>query len=250
MSDYAVMPINDYVETCDTIRAKTGEISVIKSGELASKVNEVYEAGKKSEYGTFWDNFQQNGNRADYPYAFMSEGWNDTNFKPKYPLKTTNPAQMFYQCGVVDTKLECDFSICTSYTYWVFRFCKAKHIGVVDFSNSNRGDYLGGCFAFMTNCTDIDELILSEKYEFLNTFQESKKLKNVKFSGTIGQNKLNLSPCTQLTHDSLMSVINCLKDYSKDTSGTSWAVTLGTANHSKLTNAEKAIATEKGWSLV
>lgn len=217
---------------------------------IANNELQVYLAGKKSEYDSFWDNFQQNGNRTDYSYAFMTEGWNDTNFKPKYPLKTTNPSQMFFQCGMVDAKLECDFSICTMYTYWVFRFCKAKHIGVVDFSNSVRGDYLGGCFAFMTNCTDIDELILSEKYEFFNTFANSPKLTNVKFSGVIGKNGLNLSPCPQLTHDSLMSVINCLKDYSKDTSGTSWVLTLGSTNLNKLTNAEKAIATGKGWTLV
>ena len=47
-----------------------------------------------------------------------------------------------------------------------------------------------------------------------------------------------------------MSIINCLKDYSTDTSGTSHTVTLGTTNLAKLTDEQKAIATEKGWSLV
>ena len=234
----------------DAIREKSGSLALYNTSEMAYGVNEVYEAGKKAEYDVFWDNYQQNGSIMDYSYAFMNDKWNDTNFKPKYPIKTTAAAQVFYGCGMVDTKLECDFSGCTAYTYWTFRWCKAKHIGVVDFSNSDRGDYLGGCFGFMPNCTDIDELILSERYEFKETFANSPKLTNVKFSGVIGKNGLNLSPCPQLTHDSLMSVINCLKDYSADTSGTSWVVTLGTTNLNKLTNAEKAIATGKGWSLV
>lgn len=48
MSDFAVMPKVDYIEACDTIRAKTGDTCVIKSGELAGKVNDVYNAGQIS----------------------------------------------------------------------------------------------------------------------------------------------------------------------------------------------------------
>jgi hypothetical protein len=45
-----------------------------------------------------------------------------------------------------------------------------------------------------------------------------------------------------------MSIIYALKDYSG--TSTSKTVTLGTTNLNKLTEAEKAIATQKGWSLV
>lgn len=55
---------------------------------------------------------------------------------------------------------------------------------------------------------------------------------------------LNLSDCTQLTHDSLMVVINGLQ-----TVTTSQILTLGTTNLAKLTDEEKAIATSKGWAL-
>jgi hypothetical protein len=44
-----------------------------------------------------------------------------------------------------------------------------------------------------------------------------------------------------------MNVINILKDYSG--SGTTYTLTLGSTNLAKLTDAEKAIATEKGWTL-
>ena len=45
----------------------------------------------------------------------------------------------------------------------------------------------------------------------------------------------------------ILSILNCLKDY-KD-SGTTYTVTLGATNLAKLTDAEKAIATQKGWTL-
>ena len=55
---------------------------------------------------------------------------------------------------------------------------------------------------------------------------------------------LNLSACTQLTHDSLMVVINGLQ-----TVTTAQTLTLGTANLAKLTEDEKKVATDKGWAL-
>ena len=65
----------------------------------------------------------------------------------------------------------------------------------------------------------------------------------------MAKNGLDVSYCEYLTHDSLMSIINCLKDYSDYTGTTNWVCTLGATNLAKLTDAEKAIATENGWTL-
>jgi surface protein len=54
---------------------------------------------------------------------------------------------------------------------------------------------------------------------------------------------LNLSTCTLLSHDSLMSIINNL------TTVTGKTLDLGATNLAKLTDEEKAIATNKGWTL-
>ena len=56
---------------------------------------------------------------------------------------------------------------------------------------------------------------------------------------------LDLSQCTALTHDSLMNVINEAADVTADPK----TLTLGTTNLNKLTDEEKAIATNKGWVL-
>lgn len=57
---------------------------------------------------------------------------------------------------------------------------------------------------------------------------------------------LNLSKCVNLTHDSLMNVINGLADR---TGQTALTLTLGATNKGKLTDAEKAIPVAKNWTL-
>ena len=55
---------------------------------------------------------------------------------------------------------------------------------------------------------------------------------------------LSLSASPNLTHDSLMVVINGLQ-----TVATAQTLTLGATNLAKLTNEEKKVATDKGWTL-
>ena len=64
--------------------------------------------------------------------------------------------------------------------------------------------------------------------------------------GVIGlKDNLDLSKCPNLTHDSLMNVINDAADITADPKN----LVLGTTNLNKLTDEEKAIATNKGWTL-
>lgn len=41
MADYAVMPLEDYQKACDAIRVRTGETDPIKSGELATEIENI-----------------------------------------------------------------------------------------------------------------------------------------------------------------------------------------------------------------
>ena len=56
---------------------------------------------------------------------------------------------------------------------------------------------------------------------------------------------IDLSACTALTHDSLMNVINKAADVTASPA----TLTLGSTNLAKLSDEEKAIATNKGWTL-
>ena len=55
---------------------------------------------------------------------------------------------------------------------------------------------------------------------------------------------VDLSQCAKLTHDSLMNVINSIQ-----TVTTPETLTLGGVNLAKLSDEEKKVATDKGWTL-
>lgn len=76
-----------------------------------------------------------------------------------------------------------------------------------------------------------------------NTLAHCIKLTNITGNPNF-KASLNLSSCTLLTHDSLMVIINGLQ-----TVTTTQTLTLGATNLAKLTDAEKKIATDKGWTL-
>ena len=76
-------------------------------------------------------------------------------------------------------------------------------------------------------------------------FTSSKNLAEIENISNIGM-ALNLSVCNQLNHDSLINVLNALVDLTGTDSKT---LTLGTTNLNKLSENEKAIATNKNWTL-
>ena len=47
----------------------------------------------------------------------------------------------------------------------------------------------------------------------------------------------------------MLNIIDCLADYSADTSGTEWTVIFNSVSLAKLTKEQKAKATAKGWWL-
>ena len=90
---------------------------------------------------------------------------------------------------------------------------------------------MSGCD--VSNVTDFGSDFIYNGSYYLTTV---KAPKNISVSIKFDSNKL--------THDSLMSIINNLATVS-----TTQTLTLGSTNLNKLTDDEKAIATNKGWTL-
>ena len=108
-------------------------------------------------------------------------------------------------------------------------------------------------WAYCRALQTIEKIRVKKETQFLGgpigiPFAECFALANVTFEGEIGQN-LNMSACTKLTHKSLMNIIGCLYDFVSNGETTTRTLTIGTNNLSKLTDEEKAIATQKGWTL-
>lgn len=218
MSEYAVMPLTDFKNVCDTIREKNGTTDSIKSGEVAEKINEVYEAGKQAEWSDFWDGFQANGERTDYSGSPFRK-WTNAMFKPKYDMrpvgsaatmfgntKFTDIAELLEKAGVVlDTSQATSLAEFTSYYTSVTRLPEISTIGCNSLS------------AFMYNSPyihTIDKLILRDDGSQIfnaNTFKPA-SFRNIVIEGVIG-NDLPM-PNPQWTVESAISFLTHLKDFS------------------------------------
>ena len=212
-----------------------------------------YNEGKQAEYDRFWDGLQDYGNRASYGYAFLH--WGADYIRPKYKIVPTaagGASQILAHCKKLK-KIESaffDFSQKPTGTnndsgyYYSFYNCnqleEIEDVGLIPQHNYNAA--FASCSALHT----IAKIGVNENTKFSETFNYCPKLQNITIEGVIGQNGIDVHWSTQLTHASLMSIINALKTF---TDGTTKTVTLGTTNLAKLTDEEKAIATQKGWTL-
>lgn len=253
------MSVNEKMTAlADAVREKTGETALLTLDGITEGVSKAYaagaEAGKKSQYDEFWDNFQDYGKRTDYARAF-ARGWTDNTFRPKYDIKTgasiafmfgyatnklTDLAENLEECGVVlDTSATTDFSEWVGYGY----IKRVPEISTVS------ADSLGSIFYAAWELETIDKLILREDgtQKFIGASFYCGSLKNITIEGKIGNN-VNFSAATKLTHESLESITGALYDYSE--TETTRTLTVGSTNLEKLSEENIATVTQKGWTLV
>lgn len=167
----------------DNIRSKTGGTEALSLDNMASGVNEVYEAGKKAEQNAFWEIYQEGGDRENWQYAFYYRWWTDDTYNPIYPIKVRNPnTNMFYRTPVTNTKVSIDI----------------------------RGTTLNYTFREASIVT-IPELIVDESTNVNQGFLGASDLKNITITGTIGTD-FKISWCP-LTVESIKSIISALCDY-------------------------------------
>lgn len=221
---------------------------------IAENQQAVYDAGKQDEYDRFWDVYQGNGTQTNCDYMFYATRWSNENFRPKYDIRPTSAQNMFARSNIAGdlTEILADLGIALSFsnaTNVGYAFCATKFtkVGTLDLQKATSHSYIFYDASFLK---EIEKIIMppqnSGTYE--GWFSLCTALEKLTIDGEIKRNGFNFNRSTKLTHDSLMSIINALADKSADTSAT-WKITLGESNLPKLTDAEKAIATEKGWTL-
>ena len=193
------------------------------TSELGEKIGEVYEAGKRAEYDKFWDKIQNNGNTANYYYAFCYNRLNDEVYNPKYPIRcadeTTHAQAIFYSNSqITDTKVEI----------------------IVNGSSANN------CFYQMSNCHTIRKFTVTETTSFNNTFASCSSLVNIEIGGTIGKS-ISFGSCKLLSDESVDSIIEHLKDRTDLTSQT---LTVHENVYNRMVELGKDIlVTAKNWTL-
>lgn len=219
------------------------------SEDAETAYTEGFEAGKQAEYDAFWDSIQAYGARTNYEYGFRYTTW-DKSFNPKYSFGNVTKAQYMFGSAKVGDNLyidKLDFTKCEQMVA-TFMSSNVTRLKRIDMRSCSSGQ--NGAASTFFGCNYLKEI--TEFYPPINTllsatFNGCVALETINFCGEIAVNGLNLQWSNKLTHESLASIINCLKDYSKDTSGTVWKVTIGGANMSKLTEEDLDIIEEKGW---
>ena len=191
--------------------------------ELNSELESILygaDTGGQSWYDKFWDAYQQNGEREYYYYAFAYQ-WNDECYNPKYPIicgtNSSDGQNIFRSSTITDTKVPI-------------------HI----LANGQAAFYSAA------RLKTIRKLVVTENTSYVNMFYGTGSIENITVEGVIGKD-FAMSGCSKLTHDSVMSVINALKDFSETT--TTRTLDLHTNTVALLSEEEKAIVTNKGWTL-
>ena len=225
---------------------------------VADNMPRVFEAGKDSEYNSFWDAYVNTIPLGYSVYRFAGSGWKDSTFKPNKNLVFINAITgLFRNSNITNLKKclsDCGVTLDTSRAIemnYAFSYGTNKYLPKISVvSAGNKLQYLCGETDSSNHLVSIDEIEVAETNTFNSSFNYCKKLEHVIFTGVIATNGLDLHWSTLLDHESLLSIINCLKDYSMDTSGTVWKLTIGSENLEKLTEEEKKIAENKGWVIV
>lgn len=230
--------------------------------------NKGYLRGKQegiaAEYSRMWDRLQISGNLTNYADVtgfFNGYQFGFNNFYPKYDIRPVgNASRLFYawensskygitdntgslkqrleECGVV-----LDTSKVTDATS-MFNYCAITEIPTLDFTSLT--DTTTHVFAnSYSRMVTIEKIITKESVTYKNWFLNT-DITNVTFEGVIGQD-LDMSYGSRLTVESMNNIISCLKDYSG--TDTTHTLSLGSTKLAKLTDAEKAVATQKGWTL-
>lgn len=171
-----------------------------------------FEEGKRYEYDTFWDSFQDNGKRRNYSRVFAGEGWNDINFKPKYNLIVTeSAANMFSDASIRDLEgclkragVTLNVSGAARADY-MFYYAATEIIPKLDVSNVKNISYM---FNRARDLHTIRELKLSDKGDQnlgAEFFFQCTSLKNISIEGMIGCDlDMSYSPLSAKSFESII----------------------------------------------
>jgi hypothetical protein len=254
------------------IRQNTGTDNTYTTSEMPNGINEVYQKGEEAMLDSMWEALQGGGTRTLYNASFFDNTtFTKKTFKPKYDIRPAgancyawtqkavpdkekiraegqvNMAELEKERGIVF-----DFSNVTNFTN-AFSGGLFSHLSTIDLKSATvlnmafYGGYLSGSYNdLMTK--RIERLICYETNNFanINCFDYQYRIEYIGFEGVVATS-IDLGTCP-LTVESINKLFACLKDYS--TLGGTYTVTLKADRENMLTAEEKAVATNKGWTLV
>lgn len=155
----------------------------------------------------------------------------------------TNMSYMFSVCSSLETLKVTNLNT-SNVANMTNMFANCKTLTTLDLNSFDMSNVINVSSMF-SNCSGLINFVC---FKYLG---KAYRVKTKNYSNY----KLDLSRCTKLSNESLMSVINNLYDlnltYDVANGGTLYtqALVLGSTNLAKLTTEEIAIATDKGWTV-
>ena len=153
--------------------------------------------------------------------------------------KVTNMGYMFSNCSRLTSVPAMDTSKVTNMTYMFYYCSSLTSIPSMDTSKvTNMSTMFGAC----SSLTSIPSMDTSKVTDMGYMFTNCSNLESIHMHGT--KVSFDISASTKFTREALVEILNNLA-----TVTTSPTLTMGSTNLAKLTDADKAIATGKGWKL-
>ena len=226
--------IETFSDIADAIRAK-GVSGTFKPIEMASKISEIQTGGS----------VEPTNDRAVFAHDTAR-----SLVVPKMLVvdfsSVTNLGNCFYECtSMKSLTLPAGFGQNATSLYRCFFKCGALTSLTLPAGFGQNAENIEKCFH---ECTSIKSLTLPAGFgqnatHIASCFDWCSQLTDITGNPNF-KVSLKLQHCTNLTHDSIMVVINGLQ-----TVTSTQTLTLGSTNLAKLTEADKQIATDKGWTL-
>ena len=234
----------------NALREKTGRTDLLTLDQMPEEIKGIETGGGDNHYDTFWDNYQQNGERKHYYNGFGGQGWTDETFYPKYNIVSTSSQSMFQYALITDLVQrlkDCGVTLDTSQsTSMGYIFGNMNNITTIPhISFAKVTGTQAYCFHGDSKLHTIEKLTLKKELKYTNFLTGCNFLENLTIEGEIGTN-FTLVNSSKLTTESVNSVINALVDLTGQTAQT---LTFHATVKANLSDEQIASITSKNWTL-
>lgn len=224
----------------NAIRSKTGKTAAIEPVNMAAEIESIQTGSGGNPFQQVINNQEGDGKPSAYYLFYLYKGTSlDSVFKGLDTSKVTNLERMFYECTNLTSVPLFDTSSVTDMNNMFNNCAKLTSVPLFDTSKVTKMNYM---FYGCSSLTIIPALDTSNVTSLYQVFSHCSKLEEIHMTGM--KVKFDISSSTKFTESALVEILNNLA-----TVTSTQTLTMGSTNLAKLTDEEKAIATNKGWTL-
>ena len=221
-------------DVANSIRTKTGTTEQINAQDFSNQILNIPSGG-----GNTLKNLLDATHNAQYLFKSYTGTSVDNLIQPNDTENVTNMKYMFSNCTNLTTIPQLNTSNVTN-MYGMFNSC--SNLTTIPLLNTSKVTDMGYMFAYCSNLTTIPALDVANVTGTTDMFRLCSNLKSI-LMYNIGTD-LDISVSTAFERSDLLIILNNLITVTE-----AKTLKMGATNLAKLTEEDKAIATNKGWTL-